>query len=125
MGAESWPSNFKPVVVGRYTFQVAEGGWAIDVLRHGEPWLTIEDGHKAVMSLMSELREDRSLVEQALRNASLRPGRKPLWAHVADVFGIGSTRASDLCRRFNINSDQAVGVNDKGQSTALAEESCD
>lgn len=37
---------------GKYTFQLHEDGWNIEVLRYGEPWITIQQGHHAVFALM-------------------------------------------------------------------------
>lgn len=37
---------------GKYTFQLHEDGWSIEVLRHREPWITIQQGHRAIFALM-------------------------------------------------------------------------
>lgn len=42
---------------GKYEFQAVQGDYRIHVLRHGEPWLQIEEGHKAILSLMYALAE--------------------------------------------------------------------
>lgn len=39
----------------KYTFQIPEGEWRVQVLRYGEPWLFIEQGHNAIHSLMNEV----------------------------------------------------------------------
>lgn len=44
---------------GKYTFVCPHGDWRIHVLRYDEPWLIIEEGHKAVLALMGELLEAR------------------------------------------------------------------
>lgn len=51
---------------GKYTFH-NRGGWNIDVLRHGEPWIDDIDAPTAVFSLMCELDAAR-VVLQAVRN---------------------------------------------------------
>lgn len=47
---------------GKYTFQSAEDGWSVDVLRYGEPWLNIKSGHKAILALAFEVEALREQV---------------------------------------------------------------
>src|SRR5678815_795677 len=49
---------------GKYTF-VLNDGWVLDVLRHGEPWVTNLDAPKAVQSMMAALDAARVVVEAA------------------------------------------------------------
>lgn len=35
--------------------------------------------------------------------------RRPKWAHVKDVFAVGSTSAAYLCRRFGFDPDDQTG----------------
>ena len=42
---------------GKYTFREPIGDWRIHVLRHRDPWLIIEKGHRAIAALMAEHRE--------------------------------------------------------------------
>jgi hypothetical protein len=48
---------------------------------------------------------DESLIRRAVMNARPKRG-EPRWAAVADAFGLGSTYAIQLCRRFNIDPDK-------------------
>lgn len=48
------------VAGGKYTFFVPEGDYRVHVHRHGEEWLRIEEGHKAILALMAELEEERA-----------------------------------------------------------------
>lgn len=50
---------------------------------------------------------DAKLIEQAARNAvNHHPETRPLWSVLADTFGIGSTRAHQLARRFGLDPDR-------------------
>lgn len=52
---------------------------------------------------------DAELVERAVRNA--KPSsrvRKPRWFAVQERFGLGSTYAAELCRRFGLDPDEMV-----------------
>jgi len=40
---------------GKYIFQTAKGDYRIHVLRHGQPWLVIDEGSKAILALMQEV----------------------------------------------------------------------
>jgi len=40
---------------GKYTFLVPDGDYRVHVLRHGEPWLIIEQGCSAIQSLIQEV----------------------------------------------------------------------
>lgn len=53
------------------------------------------------------------LVMRAIRNARPRPGA-PKWAAVRDVFAVGSTTATALCRRAGIDPD-IMGASDIDQ----------
>jgi hypothetical protein len=47
---------------------------------------------------------DAKLLERALRNAKPRaPGKSPRWYAVSFAFGLGSTFAIELCRRFGVD----------------------
>lgn len=59
------PSDEKcSVEGGKYIFQTAPDGHSVDVMRHGEYWVTITGGSKAVHALCSELREMRALAAE-------------------------------------------------------------
>ena len=52
---------------------------------------------------------DFKLVERAVRNARRQRSRKePRWVHVSHVFALGSTYATQLCRRFDLDPDEMV-----------------
>ena len=55
---------------GKYTFLDGEGG-DIDVLRYGEPWVTIGKGSNAVRALMAEADELRGLLAEAGQHLKL------------------------------------------------------
>jgi hypothetical protein len=48
---------------GKYTF--VKNGLAVDVLRHGEPWITLHDGINAISSFMAELDAARVVLAAA------------------------------------------------------------
>lgn len=48
----------------KYTFIVPEGDWRVHVLRYGEEWLVIEQGHNAVLALMMEVEELREELDK-------------------------------------------------------------
>lgn len=48
---------------GKYTFLAYSRDYRIFVLRRDEPWLVIEVGHNAVMSLLREVEELRAQKE--------------------------------------------------------------
>lgn len=52
---------------GKYTFRVPKGDWRPHVDRHGRPWIIIEQGSGAVVSMMSELRDSRELIEAVMK----------------------------------------------------------
>lgn len=56
---------------------------------------------------------DRDLVQRAVMSAAGRPGRSPRWSHVAAIFSVGSTTASALCVRFEMDPDEVVGLRDE------------
>ncbi len=49
---------------GKYEFIVRDGEWRVEVLRNGELWLYIEQGHKAIATLISDCLNLRSVLEQ-------------------------------------------------------------
>jgi hypothetical protein len=52
---------------------------------------------------------DAKLLERAVRGARPnRPGRHPRWVAVVDTFALGSTYATQLCRRFGLDPDEQV-----------------
>lgn len=53
---------------------------------------------------------DAQLLEWAVRNARShhRRGRHQRWVAVMEVFGLGSTFAADLCRRYGLDPDEMV-----------------
>lgn len=58
--------------------------------------------------------QDESELERLLWGAVANAGRlsserKPRWAHVADALGVGSTKAHELCRRFDVDPDEERG----------------
>lgn len=54
------------------------------------------------------------LVERAMQNAGRLLPKKPRWAHVMEVFAVGSTRAKSLCDYYGLNPDEEVGLDDEG-----------
>jgi hypothetical protein len=57
---------------GKYTFVKPANDYRVHVLRHGEPWVVIEQGCNAVFSLLYDAISDRGLVEAVLRWAGRR-----------------------------------------------------
>lgn len=55
---------------------------------------------------------DEKLLERAVRSARSRDCRKGQehwrWVAVMDAFGLGSTYAHQLCRRFGLDPDEKV-----------------
>ena len=55
---------------------------------------------------------DEELLNRAVRNARSRDCRKgerhPRWVAVVDAFALGSSFASQLCRRFGLDPDEMV-----------------
>jgi len=56
---------------GKYTFTTMPGDYRIHVLRHGQPWLILDEGSKAILALMQE-------VERA-RTAQVELSKLPPW----------------------------------------------
>ena len=55
-------------------------------------------------------RTDDSLLFYAIEGAaSSSPMRLPRWSHVGNLFGLGSTSANLLCKRFGIDPNELVG----------------
>jgi hypothetical protein len=63
-----------PVDGGKYTFVVPEGDWRVHILRGGEPWVVISEGHKAIQALLGELD-----AAQMLAAANADSVRSALW----------------------------------------------
>lgn len=59
--------------------------------------------------------DDERLLWGVVANARRsRPSfRRPLWALVTDITGVGSTYAADLCRRFGFEPDSTSARTDK------------
>lgn len=56
--------------------------------------------------LRGEVAAATDLIERAVRNADRPRGRgSDRWAYVKQTFAVGSTRAKELCRRFNLDPD--------------------
>lgn len=53
---------------------------------------------------------DADLVKRAVVGAHQHGPMKARWQHVQDAFGLGSTFAAQLCRRFGLDPDQRVGI---------------
>ena len=55
---------------------------------------------------------DAKLLERAVRSACRRDARKgekhPRWTAVSDVFALGSTYATQLCRRYGLDPDEEL-----------------
>lgn len=52
---------------------------------------------------------DADLVKRAMMNLRNHEyDSRPRWALVKDVFGVGSTRAEDLCERFGLDPDEKI-----------------
>lgn len=45
------------VADGKYTFVKNVDDWRVQVLRYGEDWITIENGHNAIVALMLQLED--------------------------------------------------------------------
>lgn len=58
---------------GKYTFVKPANDYRVHVLRHGDPWIIIENGCKAVFSLLYDAISDRALVEAVRRWAAIGP----------------------------------------------------
>jgi len=55
------------------------------------------------------LPDNRELVARALRNAKpSKRGSVVRWAAVADTFALGSTYATELCKRHDLDPDEIV-----------------
>lgn len=58
----------------KYTFVLKHEDWRVHVLRHGEPWIVIENGCNAVRTLVFEAVDDRALVGAVRRWATSGDG---------------------------------------------------
>lgn len=58
---------------GKYKFIIKEDDWRIHVLRYGEPWMIIEEGHNAIALLMQEVEELREKVLQLSGGSKSEP----------------------------------------------------
>lgn len=61
-----------PADNGKFTFVLKPGNPYVEVLRHGEPWLVIEQGCNAVWSLVYEMNDTRALVAALRKWATSR-----------------------------------------------------
>ncbi len=52
---------------GKYIFEVPEGDYKVHIKRHGEPWLVLEVGSKAIFTMMCELTTARAELVDARR----------------------------------------------------------
>ena len=68
------------------------------------------DPHKRVAEARRQGAADAALVSQALRNLQSPGGPRPRWAVVTEAFGVGSTAARALCRRFDLDPDEELGA---------------
>lgn len=69
---------------GKYVFKTADGLDGVLVERGGEPWLTLQQGSKAVLALMGELEEARlQLTVAAQKDAELNRVAQSLQARTA------------------------------------------
>lgn len=50
---------------------------------------------------------DEELVRRAVLNARSK-NNLPKWVAVMNTFGLGSTCATQLCRRFNVDPDEGI-----------------
>ncbi len=46
---------------GKYTFKTMPGDYRIHVLRHGEPWLILDQGSKAILALMQAVEKNERI----------------------------------------------------------------
>lgn len=53
---------------------------------------------------------DDTLLRRAVENARPKQRRTPRWVVVMDLFGLGSTYAHQLCRRFDLDPDDIISV---------------
>lgn len=60
-------SDWLEIERGKYAFSVPEGDYRVHVRRYGDRWLIIEEGAKAVHSMMCEIRESRTLIDAVVR----------------------------------------------------------
>ncbi len=58
---------------------------------------------------------DLELLARAARSVDSRPGIKPRWSHVADVFAMGSTFSWALCLALDRDPEEQVGVADEAE----------
>jgi hypothetical protein len=58
---------------------------------------------------------DAELVEYTIRNAGRLLPRAPRWHHVAEAIGLGSTYAAQLCRRFGLDPEEEVGMEQEAE----------
>lgn len=47
---------------GKYTFQPADDGYSVDILRYGNPWFTVTQGCNAVRALAFEVEALRETI---------------------------------------------------------------
>ncbi len=51
---------------------------------------------------------DSDLVERAIRNVRPSFNGNPRWVAVRDLFAVGSTSATSLCKRFDLDPDEEL-----------------
>lgn len=94
-----------PIDEGKYTFSIPEGDYRIHVLRHGEPWLVIEQGSKAIASMLSELVDSRELIAELLSwEASGQTGLDTLKAKRTDESLLSAVAKFRSVRGLNYSS---------------------
>lgn len=69
---------------GKYTFQTAEDGCSVDVLRYGKPWIESATGSNALHAMMCELDAAR-LVLDAVRKATEESITEHAWVLITEA----------------------------------------
>jgi hypothetical protein len=72
------------------------------------------DAARELVLAQEVIRSMTDLVRRAARGASRRSRRAPRWAHVRDLFAVGSTSARGLCVSLGLDPDEEVGVDLEG-----------
>ena len=65
---------------------------------------------------------DADLLERAVRSAGRLLPRQVRWAHVMDVFALGSGYAQQLCARFGLDPDEEVGIEEEPEDEEAYDE---
>jgi len=75
----------------------------------GKSWLTIRDVFYAEIQAIADSMEwDNRLLWGVMHNLKATNKVKTRWAVVVNTFGCGSTKATELCRRFNLDPDEEL-----------------